>query len=437
MAYKSRIVLVVEEVSGGGAKRRQFYEEGEGELKEIEEISFSSKSQSYCVCFVSMIDSTEITFTISDPDKIRRYYSIFINTMATIARNFDAKIIKNTGASLIYYFPKTSDPSNLAVFRNVIECGVTMMAANKVINMKLKEEGLPPMHYKISADYGRVEVARSISSPDTKDLFGSTMNVCAKINSMAPVNGMVIGSDLYYIARKLSTSSAKSHDHYYNFKRVGEYSIAASFKHRYPVYSVISKRDNNNNILNLDEQIPKLKPLVQTQNEYIITTQLQQPKKDLKLPGINYNRYEQQQQQQLPQQQQQKDCCNILLVDDEPDILLTYKTFLLAAHEGYNVDAFTDSQKALQQFAQVNPSYYDLVVMDVRMPGLNGLQLYYRIKAMNPDIKVLFVSALDVAKEMVSILPGVKIEDVIQKPVNQENFSNKVKATLCNNTYSL
>jgi class 3 adenylate cyclase len=41
------------------------------------------------------------------------------------------------------------------------------------------------------------EVARSISSPDTEDLFGTTMNICAKINSMAPQNGMVIGSDLY------------------------------------------------------------------------------------------------------------------------------------------------------------------------------------------------------------------------------------------------
>jgi two-component system response regulator ChvI len=132
-------------------------------------------------------------------------------------------------------------------------------------------------------------------------------------------------------------------------------------------------------------------------------------------------------QQQL--QQQLENAHNILLVDDEPDTLLTYKTFLLDI-EGYNVDAFTDSQKALQHYAQVNPSYYDLVVMDIRMPGLNGLQLYYRIKAMNPDIKVLFVSALDAAKEMVSILPGVKIEDVIQKPVNQEHFLNKVKAAI-------
>jgi two-component system, OmpR family, response regulator ChvI len=74
-------------------------------------------------------------------------------------------------------------------------------------------------------------------------------------------------------------------------------------------------------------------------------------------------------------------------------------TFLLDI-EGCSVDAFTDSQKASQHFAQVNPSYYDLVVMDITMPGLNGLHLYHRIKAMNPDIKVLFVSVLDVAKEM-------------------------------------
>jgi len=70
-----------------------------------EEISFTTGSQSYCVCFVSMLYSTETTFTISDPDKIRRYYSIFINTMATIARTFDAKVIKNTGTSVVYYFP--------------------------------------------------------------------------------------------------------------------------------------------------------------------------------------------------------------------------------------------------------------------------------------------------------------------------------------------
>jgi CheY-like chemotaxis protein len=43
--------------------------------------------------------------------------------------------------------------------------------------------------------------------------------------------------------------------------------------------------------------------------------------------------------------------------------------------KGYNTDAFTDPQKALQQFVQVNPSCYDLVVMDIIIPVLNGRHL--------------------------------------------------------------
>jgi len=52
------------------------------------------------------------------------------------------------------------------------------------------------------------------------------------------------------------------------------------------------------------------------------------------------------------------------------------------------------------------------------MPGLNGLQLYYRLKAINRNMKILFVSALDAVPELVSILPDVKTtNDIIKKPV--------------------
>jgi CheY-like chemotaxis protein len=391
---------------------------------EIEEISFSSKSQSYCVSFVSMIDSTETTFTISNPDKIRRYYSVFINTMAAIARSFDAKIIKNTGTSLIYYFPKTSDPHNLAIFRDVIQCGVTMMAANKVINMKIREEGLPPMHYKISADYGTVEVARSLSSPDADDLFGSTMNVCAKINSMAPVNGMVIGSDLYYITKKFSSSSSLfgniSNNSQYHFKKIGEYSIMANFKYQYPIYSVSVDEGKENSICclsYLEKQIPK----VQRQTSKI------EDQADLK------ETREIKELKQYPRQQKKSSLMTranntIMLVDDEPDILLTYKTYLASA--GYNVNAFTDPREAIMHFEHIDPNAYSLVVMDIRMPNVNGIKLYYRLKAINPKIRILFVSALDAAQEMISILPGIGFDDVIRKPVDLEQFLFKVKAVL-------
>jgi CheY-like chemotaxis protein len=240
---------------------------------------------------------------------------------------------------------------------------------------------------------------------------------------MAPANGMVIGSKLYYIVRKLSTtttSSSVSLIRYYDFKRIVQYSIDASFKHQYSIFSVVSTR-NSNNTLNLHEQIPKLKALVQIQHDYASINTNQRLKKDLKVPCINYNHY---------QQKQKQSHNNILLVDDEPDILLTYKTFLLTAGQDYNTDAFTDSQKALQQFVQLNPSYYDLVIMDIRMPNLNGLQLYYRLKAINPIIKILFISALDAAQEMVSILPVMEVDDIIKKPVEKEQFLYKVKMTL-------
>src|SRR5919197_2281336 len=300
MVYKTNFVLVVE--GGGGEERRRIYK------GEEEEISFSTKSQSYCVCFVSMVNSTETTFTINDdPDKIRRYYSIFINTMAAIARNFDTNIVKNTGTSLVYYFPKTSNSYNLSAFRDVIECGLTMMAANKVINMKLKEEGLPSMHYKISADYGRVEVAKSLSSPDTDDLFGSTMNICAKINSMAPVNGVVIGSDLYYITKKFSSSSSlfgnSGNISQYHFKKIGEYSVMANFKYQYPVYSVLVDEGTEADISCLEKQIPKVH----------IQPSKMEDQADLRLIETR----------EIKDDTSSSAATTIMLVDDEEDIILT------------------------------------------------------------------------------------------------------------------
>lgn len=362
-----------------------------------DEIAFSGKSENYCVGFVTMVDSVGTAFEVNTITKIRRYYSLFINTLAPIAQSFGAKIIKSTDTSLIYYFPNTSLLSSsikkLSAFRDVILCGIAMMTANTDINAKLREEGLPFLNYKISADYGRVEMARSSTSPETEDLFGPTMNACAKINSMAPQNGMVIGSDLYYMVKKLSLVENDS----YGFKRIGEYSVAASFKLRYPVYVFVHKK-NKLQTLSVHKHNAESKSIANKSND---------------LPIYNYN---------------------ILVVDDEPDILLTFKTFLLSADPNYSVDIFTDSQKALERFSQVDRCHYSLAIMDVRMPDLNGLELYCRLKSINPEVKVIFVSALGIAEEISSILPEIKRDDVIQKPVDKEDFVYKVKAALYRNS---
>ena len=98
------------------------------------------------------------------------------------------------------------------------------------------------------------------------------------------------------------------------------------------------------------------------------------------------------------QVKEEKSDYNILIVEDEPDLIYTYKEIL--QDEGYNVDTFTDPYAALRQFAEIDPSYYGLVLLDIRMPRLNGLQLYYRIKAINHNTKIIFVTALDVSRRI-------------------------------------
>ena len=56
--------------------------------------------------------------------------------MAVIVRSFDGQVIKNTGNGLMFYFPKTSDSTNTSAFRDLLECGLAMIAANRLINIR-------------------------------------------------------------------------------------------------------------------------------------------------------------------------------------------------------------------------------------------------------------------------------------------------------------
>ena len=118
----------------------------------------------------------------------------------------------------------------------------------------------------------------------------------------------------------------------------------------------------------------------------------------------------------------------VMLVDDEKDLLFTYKAFL-SEIPGCKVDDFSDPVEALRQFA-LEQSSYDLVIADIRMPTLNGLQLYRGFKAINGKIKFLFLSALDAADELVSVLDGRDARRILRKPVTRRQFLNEVNAIL-------
>lgn len=119
----------------------------------------------------------------------------------------------------------------------------------------------------------------------------------------------------------------------------------------------------------------------------------------------------------------------IMLIDDEPDVALTYKSFLTS--EGYSVDAFREPEKAVEHFISTRPMHYDLVITDIRMPEMNGLRLYQCLKNIDPSVKVIFVTALDAADELVSVLSPGPVH-VLKKPVDKQVFSRSVKAALQN-----
>ena len=116
---------------------------------------------------------------------------------------------------------------------------------------------------------------------------------------------------------------------------------------------------------------------------------------------------------------------NILVVDDEEDLVQVFEYFLKT--EGYhNVQIFSDPKKVIKHFLQLKKEdYYELAIIDIRMPVINGIQLYQILTIINPDMKVLFVTALDAAAELTSLYK-IKEEDIIKKPCTFDQFIKQI-----------
>ncbi|MGH9926050.1 MAG: response regulator, partial [Nitrososphaeraceae archaeon] len=80
----------------------------------------------------------------------------------------------------------------------------------------------------------------------------------------------------------------------------------------------------------------------------------------------------------------------IMVVDDESDLTLYYRMSL--EYYGYEVETFNESRKALSSF---KPDYYDLIILDIKMPDMNGFELHGKIKEIDPNAKTCFLTATE------------------------------------------
>jgi two-component system response regulator PfeR len=116
----------------------------------------------------------------------------------------------------------------------------------------------------------------------------------------------------------------------------------------------------------------------------------------------------------------------ILLVDDEPDITFTIKNMLY--NTGFQIYTFNDPITPLKLYRR---NFYDLVILEIKIPNMDGFELYIKIKEKDPTVKICFLTAIaifdeDFRKSRPEVDRIITQECFIQKPITTEDLIKKL-----------
>ena len=118
---------------------------------------------------------------------------------------------------------------------------------------------------------------------------------------------------------------------------------------------------------------------------------------------------------------------NILLVDDELDVIYTIKNIL--EDNGFQIDSFNDPITALNSYRS---NFYDLVILDIKMPKMDGFELYIKMREKDPKVKICFLTASEMyyekfRKTRSEFRKIIEEECFIQKPIKSEDLIRKLE----------
>ena len=114
----------------------------------------------------------------------------------------------------------------------------------------------------------------------------------------------------------------------------------------------------------------------------------------------------------------------LLVVDDDSDIVQVIKLGL--QKNKFLVNAFTNPEEALQNF-QSNSEGYCLMLSDIPMPSLSGIQLAKKVKEINPAVKTVFMTAFEIRDiEFSKVFPSTYVDGFVQKPIGIRDLTNKI-----------
>ena len=118
-----------------------------------------------------------------------------------------------------------------------------------------------------------------------------------------------------------------------------------------------------------------------------------------------------------------------MLVEDNEDINSLFLTVLQDADKRLNVDVFIDPYVALENF---RPRFYDLLLIDIVMPKMDGFELYHKIRRLDNKVKVCFLTASQMYYQEIrkEAFPELDIDCFIAKPIANEELVRRVKEVL-------
>ena len=120
----------------------------------------------------------------------------------------------------------------------------------------------------------------------------------------------------------------------------------------------------------------------------------------------------------------------ILIVDDEPDITSSFKQTLI--DKGFEVDIANDSLLALKNF---KAGSYDLLIIDIVMPEMDGFSLYEEIRKIDNKVKVCFITAFEINYQALrAVFPAANTTDdigcFIRKPIDMDDLVKRINAEI-------
>ena len=114
------------------------------------------------------------------------------------------------------------------------------------------------------------------------------------------------------------------------------------------------------------------------------------------------------------------------MIDDEADINTALRKVLEL--NGFTVDTYQDPFLALDKF---RPHFYDLLILDIKMPEMNGFALYGEIKKLDETVKVCFLTAGEIYDVAYSdIISSIPANCIIQKPVTNEELLTRINTII-------